>query len=213
MEQINPSILDLLWQGILQTSVWEWIAVATSVIYVVLAAKRSILCWIFALISSACYIYICFLSKLYIETILQFFYFGMGIVGWVLWNRPKDDSQEITTWGMRNNIVNILLSGLLTVILGYVFDTYTDQANPYVDAFITSYCLSATYMITKKVHEGWIYLILIDLLSIFLYGGRGLYVSSGLYIMFTVIAIFGWIEWFRKYRNPGVATSRDLIDA
>ncbi len=195
------SIWIKVWQGILATSVWEWLAVVTSVIYVVLAAKRSILCWIFALLSSALYIYICFSAKLYIETMLQVFYFGMGVLGWVLWNKIDDGPEEIQTWGISKNALNILLSGLLTVLLGFIFDRYTDQASPYVDAFITSFCLSATFMITKKIHEGWIYLIVIDFVSIFLYAGRDLYLSSFLYIMFTVIAVFGWIEWFRKFRS------------
>lgn len=132
---------------------------------------------------------------------LQVFYFGMGVLGWVLWNESETGPEEIKTWGIPLNLLNILLSGILTLALGYIFKSYTDQASPYMDAFITSFSLSATFMITKKVHEGWIYLIIIDFLSIFLYAGRDLYLSCFLYIMFTIIAIFGWIEWFRKFRK------------
>lgn len=213
MELIETDIFTKVWNGIVATSVWEWIAVITSVIYVILAAQRRILCWIFALISSACYIYLCFVAKLYIETLLQVFYFGMGILGWVLWHRPEKGNQEIKTWGIKYNLVNIVLSGILTVGLGTFFMKYTDQANPYVDAFITCYCLSATYMITKKVHEGWIYLIIIDFASIFLYAGRDLYLSSFLYIMFTVIAIFGWLSWFRKFRKNDLSVNDYLLDS
>jgi nicotinamide mononucleotide transporter len=55
-------------------------------------------------------------------------------------------------------------------------------------------------MITKKVHEGWIYLIIIDIFSIYLYAGRDLYLSAGLYLIFTGIAVFGWMEWWKIYR-------------
>lgn len=204
MELVNSDFSELLWQGILATSIWEWLAVATSVIYVILAAKRMILCWTFALISSALYVYICFISRLYIESMLQVFYFGMGILGWVLWNESEKGTGEIKTWGISNNLLNILFSGLLTISLGLIFQKFTDQASPFTDAFVTSFSLTATYMITKKIHEGWIYLIIIDIISIFLYASRDLYLSSFLYIMFTIIAVFGWWSWFRKFMKSSL---------
>lgn len=197
----DPGLLAKVWNGVLLTPFWEWVGVVTSVAYVILAAKRSIACWIFALISSACYVYLCFSAKLYIETMLQGFYFAMGILGWILWYRLQPVEQEIKTWGLRYNLLNILLSGILTCVLGFIFSRYTNQASPYMDAFVTSFCLSATLMITKKVHEGWIYLIVIDFVSIFLYAGRDLYLSSLLYIMYTLIAVFGWIEWYGKFKD------------
>lgn len=193
-------ILNNIGSAIASTSFWEWAGVVTAVVYVILAARRNILCWTFALISSAVYIYLCFISKLYIDSILNLFYFIMGILGWVFWNR-ETTAQPIRTWGIGPNVINILLSGLLTLLLAYIFKTWTDQANPYTDAFIFAYCLSATYMITKKVHEGWLYLIAIDFASIFLYANRGLYLSSLLYVAYTVIAIFGWIAWYKLYRS------------
>lgn len=179
---------------------WEWIAVFTSILYVILAAKRLILCWLFALISSALYVYICFISKLYIETFLQTFYFGMGILGWVLWNKSARDSKKIKTWGIKWNIVNILLSGILTIFLGLIFQYNTDQASPFLDAFVTSFALSATLMITQKVHEGWIYLIAVDVFSIYLYATRDLYLTAFLSLIYTVIAIFGWLSWLKDYK-------------
>lgn len=188
------------WREILNTSIWEHLAVLTSVLYVIFAAKRWIICWIFALLSSAIYFYLCFYSQLYIESVLQVFYFVMGIVGWILWHQPQK-TNDVQTWGLKINLMNVLLSAVLTVLLGYIFKTYTDQASPFLDAFIFSYCLSATYMITKKVHEGWIYLIMIDILSIYLYGSRGMYLSSVLYIIYTIIAIFGWMDWYKQFKT------------
>lgn len=197
-------LIENIWNGILQTSVLEGFAVITGIIYVILAAKSKISCWIFALMSSAAYVYLCFFANLYLETILQLFYFVMGIIGWILWNRPKEEV-TVRTWGIKWNILNIFLSGIATLALGYFFKTHTAQAYPYLDAFIFSFCLSATFMITKKVHEGWIYLIIIDVFSIYLYAGRDLYLSAVLYLIFTVIAVFGWIEWWRIFRGRSIA--------
>lgn len=199
MNELLANILN----GILETSYLEWFAVITGIMYVILAAKSKISCWIFALMSSAAYVYLCFFANLYLETVLQLFYFVMGIIGWVLWNRPKEEV-TVRTWGIKWNIINIILSGFATIVLGYFFKTHTAQAYPYLDAFIFSFCLSATFMITKKVHEGWIYLIIIDIFSIYLYAGRDLFLSAGLYLIFTGIAVFGWLEWWKIFRIKNV---------
>ena len=196
-------LLANIWKGIIATSYLEWFAVITGIIYVILAAKSKISCWIFALMSSAAYVYLCFFANLYLETVLQLFYFVMGIIGWVLWNRPKEEV-TVRTWGIKWNLLNIVLSGIATIVLGYIFKTHTAQVYPYLDAFIFSFCLSATFMITKKVHEGWIYLIIIDIFSIYLYAGRDLYLSAGLYLIFTGIAVFGWMEWWNIFRMKRV---------
>ena len=191
-------------KAIIQTSIWEWFAVATAILYVILATKRLILCWIFALISSALYVYICFISKLYIETFLQVFYFGMGVLGWILWKKSSTENNEIKTWGIRLNLINIILSGILTLGLGYFFKLNTDQVSPFLDAFVTSFALSATLMITKKVHEGWVYFIVVDLVSIYLYASRELYLTSFLSIVYTIIAIFGWLAWLKAMKKESL---------
>ena len=200
MQTVYQQIL----RAIIQTSIWEWFAVATAIFYVILAAKRLILCWLFALISSALYVYICFISKLYIETFLQVFYFGMGVLGWILWNKSSAENNEIKTWGIRLNLINIILSGILTFGLGYYFKLHTNQASPFLDAFVTSFALSATLMITKKVHEGWAYFIVVDLVSIYLYASRELYLSSFLSIVYTILAIFGWLAWLKAMKKESL---------
>lgn len=198
------TVYQQLLKAIIQTSIWEWFAVATAILYVILAAKRLILCWLFALISSALYVYICFVSKLYIETFLQVFYFGMGVLGWILWNKSSVENDEIKTWGIRLNLINIILSGILTLGLGYYFKLNTDQASPFLDAFVTSFALSATLMITKKVHEGWVYLIVVDIVSIYLYASRELYLTSFLSLVYTIIAIFGWLAWLKAMKKESL---------
>lgn len=121
----------------------------------------------------------------------------MGVLGWILWKKSSKEKNEIKTWGIRLNLVNIILSGILTLALGYYFKLNTDQASPFLDAFVTSFALSATLMITKKVHEGWAYLIVVDIVSIYLYASRELYMTSMLSIVYTIIALFAWISWIK----------------
>lgn len=192
---------DKVYEGVMATSPWEWLAVLSSILYVFFAAKKKIICWFFALIASALYIYICFFSKLYIESILQVFYFVMAVVGWLMWQKTQGTQTDITTWTGTQHAINIFCSLILAALLGYVFDTYTGQENPYIDAFTTCYSLAATYMVTKKVLENWLYWIIIDGVSIYLYATRGLELSALLFFIFTVLAVWGYFSWKKQFKN------------
>jgi len=194
------SFITSVYEGILATSIVEWLAVVSSIIYVILAAKRLIICWIFAFIGSALFVYLCYIGDLYIESILQLFYVVMAVVGWMSWKKSESENSSIIKWGMNNHFLNIVISGFIAFILGYVFDNYTNQANPYVDAFTTCYSLSATFMVTRKILGNWIYWIVIDLVSIYLYAQRDYNLTAVQYGLFTILAVFGFIAWRKEYK-------------
>ena len=202
-----------LYNMIISTHLTEWVAVVSGIIYVMLASKENIWCWPFAILSSFLYVYLCIEFKLYIESILQTFYLVMGIVGWYVWSQQKavdhsrniidtpsrESSSAIITWDIKRHVLNSVLSGIAAVALGYFFETNTDQANPYIDAFTTVFSLVATFMVVRKVLENWIYWIVIDVVSMYLYYQRGLSLTVVLYFIFTLLAIIGFISWRKRY--------------
>jgi nicotinamide mononucleotide transporter len=125
----------------------------------------------------------------------------MAIVGWISWKKSEADKSSVIKWEMKSHLINIFLSGSLAFVLGYVFDNYTNQANPYVDAFTTCFSLSATFMVTKKILENWIYWIVIDLVSIYLYAQRDYNLSAIQYGLFTILAVFGFMAWQKEYKT------------
>jgi nicotinamide mononucleotide transporter len=194
------SFIIAVWEGIKATSLIEWVAVIAGVTYVILAIKEYIICWLFAFIASALYVYLCYVGELYIESMLQLFYLGMAVVGWLSWKKTLADTSPIKKWHINEHLLNIVVSGIVALIMGYLFDVYTAQANPYVDAFTTCYSLSATFMVTKKVLGNWIYWIVIDLVSIYLYAERDYQLTAVQYGLFTILAIFGFIAWLKEYK-------------
>ena len=194
-------ILQNIKSGFLATSLLEWYGVLSGVLYVIFISYKKMIAWFFALISSCIYVYLCFKSQLFIETGLQFFYVIMAIYGWVKWNTDKSENDEkIIQWETKFHLYNCLISGVLVFVLGYVFDHYTEQANPYTDAFSTVFSLLATFMVTKKVLENWIYWIVIDAVCIYLFSSRGLYLTSLLFFIYTIIAVFGFIQWKKQFK-------------
>jgi len=195
---------EKMYAGIIATSFLEWLAVITSILYVIFAAKKMIICWFFGMVTSLLYIYICYTSQLYIESVLQIFYVIMAVVGWVLWSQTLNRRKDIVKWGFLRHLLIILICAIVAIITGYLFDNYTNQANPYIDAFTTSYSFAATFMVTKKVLSNWLYWIVIDVVSVYLYAQRDLQLTSVLFVVFTAIAIVGYINWQKDYKRHRV---------
>ena len=177
-------------------SILETIAVILSLLYVYLAAHQNNLCWLAAVISVSLYIYICFNAKLYAETILQVFYFLMATYGFYSWK--KNNSQlQTSTWPIKKHLFIILLGTVLTFFLGFIFSNFTDAKMPLVDSFTTVFSVFATFMVVKKILSNWLYFIIIDIISAYLYFSRDLHLTSLLFLLYTFIAIAGFIKWNR----------------
>ncbi|MBT5858864.1 MAG: nicotinamide mononucleotide transporter [Flavobacteriales bacterium] len=177
----------------------ESVAVFFSVVYVILAAKENIWCWRAAFISVCCYIFICFTAKLYPETGLQVFYLIMAVYGYFMWN--KSDKEQIKEWSEYKHLFIILIGAILTFFMGFYFTTYTNSQMPIVDSFTTVFSVISTYMVTKKVLGNWLYWVVIDAVSVYLYYSRDLHLTSLLFVVFTIIAIFGYFAWIKKMKH------------
>ncbi len=174
-------------------------AVVLGVVYVVLAARENIWCWIFGILSSALSIYLFFLSKLYAESILYFYYVIAGIYGWYAWHKRKGQNElKISTWKISHHLLAIVLGIALSLLLAWILKTYTDAQMPLVDAHTTIFSFIATYMVTRKKLENWLYWIVIDTVSVGLYASRGLYLYAFLMIIYTIIAISGYLSWRKR---------------
>jgi nicotinamide mononucleotide transporter len=186
--------ISLITNACVVTKPIEWFAVATSLMYVFLAGKQQITCWIFAFVSSISYVIISYTTLLYVDTLLNSMYAILAIIGWINW-KAKSDQQPIKNISWKIHVPIILGSGLLGGLSGYLLDNYTDQVFPYLDAVLFFLSISATWMITKKIRENWIYFIAIDCAMVGIYFNRSLYLSSLLFLLYTIFAIIGYVKW------------------
>ena len=51
--------------------------------------------------------------------------------------------------------------------------------------------------------ENWLYWIVADAITAYLFAAQGYLISTGLFVAYLVIAVFGYVEWLRKYRQAG----------
>jgi nicotinamide mononucleotide transporter len=184
----------------------EAAGVFLGVLYLVLAIRESLWCWPAAFLSSALTVVVMFDARLYSEAALNVFYAGMAIYGWYQWRyggRGRGDL-PIGVWPLRTHALAIGGSVVLAAVIGWLMSRYTAAAFPYLDAFVTVASLVTTYMVARKILENWLYWLVVDSLSLYLYWQRDLDLYVGLFALYLVLATLGLIRWHRDWRAQPV---------
>ena len=190
-------------QELAQTSWLEISAALLAIAYLVLAMRENSLCWYAAFFSSGLYCYIFFSVQLHMESALQIFYIGMAIYGWLNWKGTllsNDEQLRISVLPWQKHLVAVLVIILLTITSGYALDSGGENL-VYLDAFTTWSAMLATILVAKKILENWIYWIIIDSVSIYLYLDRGLLLTAILFATYIIIAGMGFVHWYREFRR------------
>jgi|AntRauTorcE11897_2_1112592.scaffolds.fasta_scaffold00049_58 nicotinamide mononucleotide transporter len=194
-------IIDGIVTGILQTTMLEWIAVATGLLSVWYSMKENIWVYPTGIISVLIYVYIAFMYKLYADMGVNFYYFIMSVYGWYYWVHPKNENRDQVPVTMNSKTEN-LISAALTIgsfgILYYVLSTFTDSDVPFWDSLTTCFAILGMYLMARKKLESWVAWIITDLISIPLYFYKELVLTSFQFLVFTIIAVGGYISWKRS---------------
>lgn len=178
----------------------ELLAVIFAIIYVVLAAKTNRLCWVAGFISSLLYIILCYNAGLYAESILQVFYVIMAVYGYINWSKTNLRLQIVLS-DTKQILKGIVISFVTGFILGYFLKNYTQASWPYTDSQIFAFSIWATYLSSKVYLISWIVWIVVDFVSIGLYYDRAMKLTAILYIIYTLLAIWGYYEWLKLLRK------------
>nr|WP_143186920.1 nicotinamide riboside transporter PnuC [Microbulbifer donghaiensis] len=196
-------------------SLWEIAAVILALAYLLLAMKEKISCWCAAFASTLIYLFLFWDVSLLMESALQVFYLVMAVYGWWQWRHHGDAQQDlkIHRWPLRTHLLVATGVGALTVAFGYLLQTNTNAALPYLDSFTTWGAVITTYMVTRKVLENWIYWIVVDGVSIYLYLDRGLYLTALLFALYVIIVIVGFFQWLAIYRSELLPGDAETVPA
>ncbi len=194
---------QLFIQQLYATSYWEWSAVILAILYLLLAIKESLWCWPAAFASTSIYIFLFFDVNLYMESFLNLYYLIMAVYGWNQWRQKTtlEPQKPIKVWPIRMHIVLITATSLVVFFSAFLLERYTDQDFAFLDALTTWFAILATYMVTQKILENWIYWIFINSASIFLYISKGFALTTVLFFCYIILAFFGWITWKRHYEQ------------
>jgi nicotinamide mononucleotide transporter len=188
------SLIDI---GPFQTSFLELIAVAFGVLCVWFMKKESVVAFPLGIVNVLIYVYIFFTARLYANAGINGFFFITSVYGWYNWTRKdiNDKTIRITECSKRELVLNFLAIIVFFIIIWILLVMYTTSHIPTLDALTTSVYIVASWLLSRKKIENWILWISADMIMIGLCAWEGLYFSSFQYLVFTIIAILGFIEW------------------
>lgn len=182
----------------------ELVGVFFGLLSVWFAKKDNILVFPTGLISTSIYAYLLWQWSLLGDSMINVYYFIMSIYGWYHWTRQKDNVDEfpisLMTKKEKGTSIIIFVVTVIFVVLVYLyFDKFTSWYS-YLDTVLTGIFFVGMWLMAKRKIENWIFWIVGDLLSIPLYLAKGYTFTSLQYIVFTIIAVYGYLEW-RKILN------------
>ena len=179
----------------------ETLAVFLGIGYLLLAMRESSLCWYCAFFSTALYVWIFGDVSLYMESALNVYYMAMAIYGWLQWQRGGADKSgvKIIRWTARQHILGVAIILAASVTSGYLLSSNTAAKLPYLDSVTTWGSVFTTIMVAQKVLENWLYWIVINSVSIYLYIDRGLDQTAAMFFLYLVLATIGFLTWKKAY--------------
>ena len=177
----------------------EITAVLMNIISVVYAKQNNILVYPTGIIGTGISVYILYNFSLLGDMIINGYFVIMSIYGWYYWSRKRDEVfiNNISILEKKEYIQMVLLA-LGSIIFIYFVYVQFDKWNSwiaYVDNITTAIFFVAMWLMAKRKIESWIFWVIGDLITVPLYFYKGLTISSIQYLIFTVIAILGYLSW------------------
>lgn len=168
-------------------------AVAFSLAYTFLIARSSAWAWPCALAASLLFMRLVWEKKLLAESALHFFYLITAVYGWIYFEKSEGTPGEHLPVPMHM----VLVGGatLITALAGYYLKKSRRAALPYLDSATTVFSILATLLMVRLIPENWLYWIVIDAVSAILYFKRGLFISAGMFLVYTALSAYGYWSW------------------
>ena len=191
----------------------ELFAAVLGVLSVWYAKKNKILVYPTGLISTLIYVWILFKNQLLGDLIINVYFFLMSIYGWFFWSR-KDEGivkNKISRLNLNESIFGIIIFifGFIIVMSIYNISNWKESYVSLIDTLTTAIFCSAMWFMARRKIEHWILWIIGDIISVPLYIYKGLFFTSIQYLIFTFIAILGYITWLKEL-NKKKLTVKEL---
>ena len=160
---------------------------------VVLGAQGNILTFVFGFAQVATYTYLCCVERFYAEIAINIYYFITMIYGVYCWRNRL--SIKLLAWGM-------LLIALFSWLTGWLLARFTDDPQPYMDAFTTVPAIAAQLLMVLAYREQWYLSLVVDVLAVVMWFRAENYCMAAQYVFWCVNCIYGYIQWTRQLDNP-----------
>ena len=197
----------------------EIIAAFFGLLSVFFSVKRNIWVYPTGIINTTIYVYILFNFGLLGDMLINVYYSIMSIYGWISWNKNTENQIISVDFAKKEDWLvglNLFAMSFIVVCGVYYFKPFIDnhfsmngvslgfqqldRAN-WLDIFTTSLFLIGMWFMAKRKVENWLFWIVGDLICIPMMLYKGLGITSLQYLVFTIMAVMGYLEWLKQVRK------------
>lgn len=177
----------------------EIIGAVIGLIYLYLEYKASKWLWPVGVLMPVVYVWIFFQSKFYADMGINVYYLFASIYGWIQWNKNKTEESDLPiSHTPRGYYLPLTVIGTaLFAFSAFILIRFTDSPVPYGDSFTTALSILGMWLLAHKYVEQWWFWFTVNIISCGLYVWKGLYPTSLLFAIYTVISVLGYFKWKR----------------
>jgi nicotinamide mononucleotide transporter len=194
------------YNGLVQTTWIEMIAVVSGVVSVWYSKKENILVYPTGLLNTIIYIYISIKGHLLGEASVNMYYTIMSVYGRYLWTRVDPNKHTIVLQITKSSVQDwrnqlLFFAGFYIIIyfsLLFLKREFAPEAIPWADALASASAYTAMWLMARKKVESWFWWIITNMASIPLYFIKGYAFTSVQFIILLILAIAGWRSWLTK---------------
>ena len=184
------------------------------ILSVYFSIKKNIWVYPTGIASTMIYVYILLVAGLYGDFLINIYYTVMSVYGWILWKKSSKDHVHVeVSWTTKKEWLTasvLFVASAVFILIIYYFkptiDSYFSGSNVeaglahldfanWLDVITTAIFLVGMWLMAKRRIENWIFWIVGDFISIPMYIYKGLGITSVQYLVFTTMAVIGFITW------------------
>jgi nicotinamide mononucleotide transporter len=183
----------------------EALAFVLALAMVVCSAYELPITWPLAIVSSALYVWLFYVSKLYGETLVNVFFVLSGLWGWFQWlfGHRKQSSEPLNVEKINGKGLAIALASWkgAWIVFALFLWRFTDSDVPWADAFVTAGSFVGTMLLARKYIENWPVWIVVNAASVALFVYKSLWLTALLYAILFVMSFWGWHKWATQIKS------------
>ena len=185
-------------------NLWALVSGILGICSVVLGAQGNILTFVFGFAQVVTYTYLCAVERFYAEIAINIYYFITMIYGVYCWrNRLSDNTLQVQTRCLSRNVFPLLGVAiiLMSVLTGWLLQRYTDDPQPYLDAFTTVPAIVAQVLMVLAYREQWYLWLAVDILAVVMWIRAENYCMAAQYAFWCANCIYGYVQWTKSLKK------------
>ena len=168
--------------------------------YLWLEYKANIWVWVIGAIMPMVHGMLYLKAGIYADAAMQLYYVAAGVYGLVVWRRNRKDTKKgtIKHTPLKWIVPLVVCYAVLHVAIYFVLAEFTDSRVPLFDSMSTALSIVAMWMLSRKLVEQWLVWLVVDMISVGLYLYKGIPLTAGLYVIYCILAVAGYLRWRRS---------------